>query len=560
MMKYERNPIGVMIMNMNRPHDNEMYAHIERSKYAAVSVLDSNHMIKNLPRLGVIYPLTRFYTFEPHAHTTDEQAVKDYAYARYEDVKNIRRDAQTHYIIVQINNEQGFRDDDNLMYYYMMEAASKDPEGPVGMAFGNFAPGTPATGFWGQENDWERPSAQKFLQGFAEFGHLKLPGTNIKAFYIGDHEYTTWFPLMAVNGGKHRENIPSNLFELHQLFIDDPEHYYIDWRLPQDHLGRNYQGIMKALGAKPINDGREWSQPRFAPPDIINTEMLFDAMGDVQNFYAHEFVPTSYSAPSQPSRLQRGLERIGKLLFHRSQVDSYEYALQAGISKEALIVPEPVFATQNYAAGPRGALTYKRTWMKSNWWGSTFDRFEDAWMYQEEWPWVVLYPQTTVRAGTRFSKGWTSEHWLSFQSTPDFERLEENYTPLVPVVLKPAPQPEPEPEPEPEPPTPPVPQPERTFVALVNVNVRENPGVVYPKFDILRTGVSYNVYENSRFEDEFFVWWELVDGGWVAERSIDGKTVLMQEKQPENNELKMLVQELENVHKMIGTIIERYKI
>lgn len=546
-MIYTKNPVGIMIMNMNRPHDNIMFTHIERSKYAAVSVLDSNHMIKSLPNFGVVYPLTRFYTFEPHAHTEDEGQIKDYAYARYQDVKNIRRDAQTNYIIVQINNEQGFRNDDLIMYYYMMEAASKDPEGPVGMAFGNFAPGNPRTGFWGQDNEWEKPAAQKFLQGFNEF-NLNLPGAAIPAFYLGDHEYTTWYPLMAVNGGKHREMIPTNLFELHQKFIEDPENYYIDWSLPQDHLGRNYQGIMKALGAEPINGGREWSPPRMAPPKILLTEMLFDAMGDVQNFYAHEFVPTAFSTEPGPGLL----ERIGKLFFRKKQVDSYEYALGVGISKEALVKPEPVFNTQNYAPGPRGALSYKQTWMKPNWFGDLKD-FDTAHMYQMQWPWQVIYHQTTVLAGTKFAKGWTSDQWLSYQPSPGYEAFQEFYEPIQGVEVstsKPT-----------EPTDPPVTEGKIvTFIAKTAVNIREIPVIGAPIKGQLRTGVSYNVYENSRTEASNFVWWKLVTEGWVAERSINGETVLLQPKEPLEDRMNELIAELILIRDKLNGTIEKYNI
>lgn len=490
---YHKNPVGLMVMNMNRPHDHAVYEHVRKAKYAAVSVLDSNHMIKPLGEVGVNYPMSRLYVFEPHPNTTDPEAVKDYAYARYEDVKNLRRDARTKKIYVQVNNEQGFRRDDLLMYYFMMQAASRDPEGPVGLVFRNGATGTPRTGFWGQPNDWEWPEAIQYIEGFHEFD-LKLPATDQPAFLDGDHNYTMYYPLLAVNGGRHRKDLPENLYERHNKFLRGE--LRIDWNLPQDHLGRNFQGMMKALGWKPTNDGRSWQGGRlWAPPQIL-TEMLFDSLGDTKHLYRDDFIVSPYSA-------QGLLEKVGRLFFPKRQVYGYEYALQLGISKEALVVPKPV---AQYEREARGALTLRNTWMQPDWFGD-LKYFEVAWNYIMRWVWAVIYAQTTTIAGTKFAWGWTSDQWRSYQPTETYLRIQERYEPIVSVMLPGEQKPEPE---------------TRTFKALVAVNIRSNPGTGNPVIGQLRPGFSYTVYENSRVEEGDYVWWKLQDGGWCAEGTIDG--------------------------------------
>lgn len=307
MSKY--NPNGMVIMNQRAPKLDWTTAHSKRASYLTHTFLDQNREAGDFQReTGMPYVVSRKFPFEPHANTDDLSKIRAYANDRFDDVRRLRDDAGNGNVLFQINNEQGFRRDDFLMYKFMVER-SIELNDIIGMVFWNGASGTVTTGFWNQPNQWAEPWALEFIETMHRYRNVRLANGSY-AFILGVHSYTSQYPLIAVNAGQHRMNSEifkqrgfKNLWESHDAFLPDNDgviKYEINWNLAQDHLARNYQGIMKALGWRPTEDGVHWyAGPEIVTGDdgqpvkcpwIISTEQGPDNMNDVRKVHWDDLV------------------------------------------------------------------------------------------------------------------------------------------------------------------------------------------------------------------------------------------------------------------------------
>src|SRR5690606_14663846 len=120
---------------MRGPTADERIAHAKRARYLTTTTVDDVRLAARLhAEAGVPYSIARIWAFEPHANTQDEATVRAYANARYDDLLRLRDAAQNANVLFQVNNEQGFRHDDFLMYACLIERAMRDTQ-PVGMVF-----------------------------------------------------------------------------------------------------------------------------------------------------------------------------------------------------------------------------------------------------------------------------------------------------------------------------------------------------------------------------------------------------------------------------------------
>jgi hypothetical protein len=412
-MKY--NPNGMVIMNARAPGRAWITDHTHQANYLTHTLLDQNRETGDLQHAtGMPYAVSRLYPFEPHANTHDRDQIREYAKARYQDLQSLRADAMNHNVLFQINNEQGFRHDDFLMYKYMIEEAAKDPSGPVGMVFWNGASGAVKTGHWGQENQWEGGSQIEFLETFHHHRNLRLPNGSY-ALILGVHSYTSQYPLIAVNGGEWRLDSEKfndagfqNLWDSHNAFLDGE--LTIDWRLPQDHMARNFQGINKALGWIPTEDGQGWEPgpnihrdingDPIECPWILNTEQGFDSMNDVRHVHWDDLV--LMSDPALEDWEQK----------------SIDYALSLGLPEHTLSIPRPAGGIQSQIMldTPRGYRSLEKTWQKPNWFPGA--SLGDAFAYCMDWKHRVIYNKTGYHIGGHvYSLGDTSGPnfwWVSF--------------------------------------------------------------------------------------------------------------------------------------------------
>jgi len=306
------NPNGLVVMNQRGPDLGWLAEHSQRASYLTHTFLDMNRQAGEFQRkTGMAYMVSRLYPFEPHANVGESEAntksgrekIKAYAHQRFDDIRNLRDDAQNGNVLFQINNEQGFRADDFLMYKYMIER-SVELNDIIGMVFWNGASGSVKTGFWNEPNQWESWYALGFIKAMHRHRKRRLPN-GAYAFVLGVHGYTSQYPLIAVNAGQWRkggknwggEKGDKNLIARHERFEHDKA---LDWHLAQDHLGRNYQGIQTALGWQPSPDGKLYvvsekilkdddGKPVYCPW-LLNTEQGFDNMNDVRAVHANELI------------------------------------------------------------------------------------------------------------------------------------------------------------------------------------------------------------------------------------------------------------------------------
>lgn len=423
------NPAGPVILRMRAPHADEVIAHAQRARYVTTTTLDDIPMAVRLHEAGVPYSVARIWAFEPHPNSTDESAVRAYARARYDDLRRLRDAARNANILFQINNEQGFRADDLLMYAHLVECAMQDPDGPVGMVFWNGSAGSTQNGFWvsgasngtqyhASHNQWTAQPAMRLVRAMHDARNARLP-SGAYAFLLGVHNYSTYYPLIAVDAGMHRKTMRerwnahyANGWEAHDVFLLGDA--FVDWRLPQDHIGREVQAIRYALGwiatpsgtmrpgpETPIADGALMDCPR-----IIVTECGAADMFDVIPVHLDEFVASAHAFDAQNAADDARA--------------AYAYALGLGLPAHALRRPENMRLRAQHA-GPYGYRTQAATWAKQSWFPGKSPG--DVLAYWHKWTWDAVLAQTNVVLGIQpFSLGDTGG-WETFNLTGDTDYL-----------------------------------------------------------------------------------------------------------------------------------------
>lgn len=302
-----RNPLGQMAQRKEAPDDNWIVDYCIRAQPTTMTLLDAAQLAGRCQREGrVPYSIFRDYGFEPYpGDTASDAQIKDYAKGVYRAIRKLAADTGNSSTHVMVNCEQGHQPARIKMYTELMRLSASDPGGPVGIVFLNAAVGTIQTGFWGQPNDFERPDMLEFLKTLDQYRSVRLPSGSY-AFILGIHNYTSQYPAIAVNAGEYRESLaiyrdvpktpenPSGKVHTGQYrppTWDGMEAIEIDWNKAQDHLGREKQGIYRALGWEWNAATRKWlatgktlrrsDGSPVEPPWMIGTEGFIDDVGGV---------------------------------------------------------------------------------------------------------------------------------------------------------------------------------------------------------------------------------------------------------------------------------------
>lgn len=424
------NPTGLNRMNMNGMSEDQFIAHAKRARYLSCLVIDANHMARRLyDEAGVLYPISRIYNFDPRPDNDDPTHVKAYAQARYRDLQNLRRDAKSPNALYNIQNERGFEKRDFMMFCELIKLSVADPEGVIGLVFWNGASGAVMTGFWGQKNQWADPYAIEFLRLMHKYREKRLP-SGAYAFILGVHNYTSQYSLIAVNAGQNRKykGMPGDLWDAHNAFLDGSK--YVDWRLAQDHIGRDYQGIMRALGYEPVDEGRHFAatpdtlrdehQKHVMCPWLLGTEVGFDNMNDVRDVHKDELIPMAAHVAIQPHEDFQPMSRVEQLKVGRYGWQLWLITLAEWLEKLWLAIVG-VFVIQALDT-PRGYRSLAKTWAQLTWFPGKAAGYIFGWLMS--WNWKVIHSKTEVMiAQIVFCEGWTSQQWLSYLVTGDGDYL-----------------------------------------------------------------------------------------------------------------------------------------
>lgn len=266
------------------------------------TVLDASGLAADLNRLGVPYAVARQFGYEPYPGGLDKaQDIALYAAQQYDKLRAWRETAGNPNVYFMVNNEQGHDWRRIMMYRHMIYAALNDPQGPVGMVFLNAAIGTIKCGFHDEPNEWASGELYKLLLLLDDVRETRLPGGTY-AFILGDRRYTSMYWWIAANAGKYAGRLG---WDVPDRFAAGD--YHIDWSLAQDHIGRNYQGIRRALGWQWDDEQRKWvfdevqgarradGKP-VLPPWMIATEQFIDRMNDVNRW--HPGIPVDMGEPT----------------------------------------------------------------------------------------------------------------------------------------------------------------------------------------------------------------------------------------------------------------------
>lgn len=281
-----RNPIaGPHRQNLQTTDENWLVQMAKDCQFMTTTCLDAAALAGRLvSEGGVPYSIFRAWTWEPDPGDRTGDALKQYAREVYEQARSMVASSGNPSVLINVNCEQGHSPNRIRMYTEMMRLNAADSRGPIGLVFLSTFIGSIMTGNWGQPNEFEESHWQEFLKVADETRHLRLPNGSY-AHILGVHNYTSQFWWIAANGGAERSR-PINWQTGNSITID--------WNLAQDHLGREYQGIRRALKYTWNNATRKWSPsantPKRAdgsfiePPWFIWTETLFDAVDGVPVF------------------------------------------------------------------------------------------------------------------------------------------------------------------------------------------------------------------------------------------------------------------------------------
>lgn len=272
-----RNPIGQHLQRVKSVDDNWFVDQCQRAAYSTVTILDAATLSGRVQSEGgVPYTIFRDSKFEPAPPDTE---IAQYAKTAYDQIRQRMNQCGNPNVHIMVNCEQGSSPSRIRMYSELVRLSATDPHGPVGMVLLNASVGSIRTGFWGQENEFARPDMLEFLRTLDQYRNVRL-ASGAYAFVLGVHNYTSQYAWIAVNAGEHR--IPT---------WEEATKIKIDWNKAQDHIGREYQGIRKALGwiwnsitgkwySTATTEKRADGTP-VEPPWIILTEALIDDVGGV---------------------------------------------------------------------------------------------------------------------------------------------------------------------------------------------------------------------------------------------------------------------------------------
>ncbi len=277
-----RNPIGQMIMRVQSVDDNWIVDQCQKAQYTTVTVLDAAKLSGRIQSEGgVPYTIFRDSKWEPGIlpDTISDHDLQQYAIGVYNSLRQRVELCGNPNVHIMVNCEQGASAGRIRMYTELIKLNMADKRGAVGMVLLNASVGSIMTGFWGQPNEFARPEMIEFLKTLDAARNLRLP-SGAYAVILGVHNYSTQYPWIATNAGEHR--IPS---------WEEANRIRIDWNKAQDHIGREYQGIRKALGWVWNNTVGEWYTSSntirradgspVEPPWMILTEALIDDVGGV---------------------------------------------------------------------------------------------------------------------------------------------------------------------------------------------------------------------------------------------------------------------------------------
>ncbi len=363
----QKNPNGLFIANLDvyagsTPAKHE-YAQLSRDgELVTNTILNDPDSARQQRGVGVPYVVYRQSEWEPDVpRNITRKEIKELAEGIYQAAKNLRVRVGDPNIHIMVNCEQDPHPARYTLYVELMECAMRDLMGPVGMVFSNVATGVLKSGQRGEINDWSHPARLEYILTLDKYRHIRLASGSY-AFIHGTHGYTALYPWIAVNGGQHRVH---NWTE-GDKFLDGREH--INWSLPQDHLGREFQGMMLALGYLWLDALRRWipsSQSKVPlrpdgtmvePPWFIVTEQLIDAMNDVRWIhradmtFTEEFPePIGYRTLAETWKRKDWFPTVNAL---HTLADFIKWTWQ--------VVYEPVgycIGTHYYASGATGAET-----------------------------------------------------------------------------------------------------------------------------------------------------------------------------------------------------------
>lgn len=299
------NPLGLHVQQIKAPNRDWTISYLRDNNIVTSTFLDDPSMAARaaveLPFMK--YPVYRKYGFEPNPDRTMTRSyLKTWTGEVYRTVKAMRPHKN---VLVNINCEQQLHPNLMLMYVELAHLAANDPD-PVGMVFCNNASGSVRNGFWASNIDghlyvpeanwWTTPEAMEYLTVMHQYRNRRLPSGAYMLVH-GSHYYTSGYPTIAFNGGLVRNP---------RAWVDQT--LKIDWSKPQDHLGRDYQAQMMALGWR--WDGNGWRGGSAEAPYTLITEELIDDMGDVYSVLRNIPLDPPFQRPQGYNSLRRWWKEI----------------------------------------------------------------------------------------------------------------------------------------------------------------------------------------------------------------------------------------------------------
>lgn len=240
------NPLGDVIAAQAVTDKKSLLAHLWAKQPTTVTVLDGVELALQikamLPNCIVV---ARFSDFEPQPGAGAVQQLMDFI------SKQVARFGEDfHKLSLMVNCEQSWARDRMGMWADMIEAVSVAYPNQS-LVVGNVGAGIPKCGQSKEPNDWnDWPESRRLLRLLHKF----------RQHYLAVHEYTSFFPWLVSNDSWGDPLKPPDK---------------INWLFNQWHIGRNIQGIMKAIKAMQASE-------TIAEPNMLITEGFFDDMQDVK--------------------------------------------------------------------------------------------------------------------------------------------------------------------------------------------------------------------------------------------------------------------------------------
>lgn len=355
---YPLNPLGLHIQQIKAPSRDWTISYLRDNNIVTATFLDDPSMAVRaaIEVPSMKYPVYRKWQFEPNPDRTMTRAyLKTWAGEVYREIKRLRPHPN---VLVNVNCEQQLHGNLMLMYVELAHLSANDPD-PVGMVFCNNASGSVKNGFWASNVDghlyvpeanwWTTPEAMEYLNVMHQYRNRRLPSGAYMLVH-GSHYYTSGYPTIAVNGGLLRNP---------RFWVDTT--VKIDWSKPQDHLGRDYQAQMLALGWRWSGD--TWklnpNAPMVTPPWTIVTEELIDDMGDVYQVLQGIELNAPYKRPQGYNSLRAWWKRIYPDLGDAGQV----LQKMRQWAWNTIYAPTGIFlGTQNFSQGDTGGFQSHNTY------------------------------------------------------------------------------------------------------------------------------------------------------------------------------------------------------